>query len=265
MAVTADGHFTGTIGGGVMEADVQALAARALRDEHFKPQRRHLVHRAGHALASGLICAGEQSNVYLMLNTRDVVLARTCARGEGTLVIDDSGARHEEEPGKSGDPWPVCIPLFNSRRVAILGGGHCAAALSRTMSNLGYHVTVVEERADVPALERAGELMQTETLRDAAGRVAHPENTSVICMGPDLHADVRALVGALEGPFPFIGVMGAPAKLARIRTELRALGVSEEGWQRITAPVGLSIGSRTPEEIAVSVAGQLIQRDRTEP
>jgi xanthine dehydrogenase accessory factor len=72
-------------------------------------------------------------------------------------------------------------------------------------------------------------------------------------------SDLVALRALLRHPVRYLGVMGSAAKIAELLTTLRAEGVSEELLGRVHAPIGLSINSRTPEEIAISIAAELIR------
>ncbi|MFT4605920.1 MAG: xanthine dehydrogenase accessory factor, partial [Rhodothermales bacterium] len=165
--------------------------------------------------------------------------------------------------------WLYTEPLLNPRRLLVLGGGHCALALSKVAREAGFHVTVADDRANLATLRdnyAAHQCLSLRDLSEAAGQIAFPELTSVVAMGTDIESDLKSLSGVLRRPFPFIGLMGAPAKISRIRQALTDSGLGPEALSRITAPVGLPIGSRTPQEIAISVTAQLIQRDRlTQP
>ncbi len=78
-------------------------------------------------------------------------------------------------------------------------------------------------------------------------------------MTTDVASDVRGLLGVLDNPFPFIGVMGSENKISEIKKQLKAEGIADQQLSRITAPVGLPMVSNTPEEIAISIAAQLLQ------
>jgi xanthine dehydrogenase accessory factor len=78
-------------------------------------------------------------------------------------------------------------------------------------------------------------------------------------MTTDFASDIRALLGIVFLPFPFISVMGSRAKIATIFGQLQQAGVSESLLSCLYAPVGLPIGSHTPEEIAISIAAQILQ------
>jgi xanthine dehydrogenase accessory factor len=62
----------------------------------------------------------------------------------------------------------------------------------------------------------------------------------------------------LDKPFPFIGVMGSENKISEIKKRLKTEGISDKQLSRLTVPVGLPMVSNTPEEIAISVAAQLL-------
>ena len=72
-------------------------------------------------------------------------------------------------------------------------------------------------------------------------------------------SDIRGLLGVLDNPFPFIGVIGSENKISEIKKRLKAEGIDDQQLSRITAPVGLPMVSNTPEEIAISIAAQLLQ------
>jgi xanthine dehydrogenase accessory factor len=225
-----------------------------------------------------MICAGSQTNLYYLCRPQadgETVdrLASVVAEGRsGTLRIDRRGMslaaeapdleRPQRRLERRGDEWLYEEELLNRRRLAILGGGHCALALARLMARLGYDVLAFEGPQKEPVPELAEHVRSLETVADfraAGGRVAHPELTWVVVMTSDFPSDVRALAGVLPRPFPFVGVMGSPAKLREIRRRLGEEGFSDDVLARITAPVGLPIGSETPEEIAVSVAAQILK------
>ena len=78
-------------------------------------------------------------------------------------------------------------------------------------------------------------------------------------MTTDVASDVCGLLGIFDKPFPFIGVMGSENKISEIKNRLKTEGISDNQLSRLTAPVGLPMVSNTPEEIAISVAAQLLQ------
>ncbi len=283
LAVFESAETHGTIGGGIMEQRVLERARGILRDGGFRPELKQLVHRADAGKnASGLVCAGQQTNLYLLLDPAgDLPVVEKLARHEkagvaGCFSVTPEGLAFDDASGLPGDAqrnlrqgsgsWHYREQLLNLKRAAILGGGHCGLALSRTLAEVGYHVTVVDNREHLPTMDandRADRRLVLKDMAAAAGYLDHPELTSLVVMGTDIDMDVRALSGALRLPFPFIGVMGSPAKIKIIRDKLATAGFDHNDWSRVSAPVGLRIGSQTPQEIAISVTAQILKNRST--
>ncbi len=275
LLYTEAGEVLGTIGGGVMEARLLEDAATAIESGPHEPQLKTWVHRqSGECIESGLICGGSQTVVTLVFNPdHRRVLYQVCKRlrdGEsGRLMISQSGIDLAEEDvdqacnllKTDGKQWEVEIGLLNRRRVLIVGCGHCGAALARQMDMLGFHVAVVEPRIGLSTIEQlpARAKLFNNAYTQVAKELEYASLTSVVVMTPSFSDDVDALASLLPEAFSSIGVMGSPSKLQKIKTELYSRGFNESDWARIAAPVGLSINSDTPEEIAVSVAAQLVQ------
>lgn len=285
LFLSADGHRRGTLGGGVMERDVLARADGVLAERDSLTEIQTLVHRrethreSGSAEPSGMICAGEQTNLYhlcrpaLDLPAIEQVVGILEDGAEGTLCISPRRLEVDRKPSdlsrpphrlvrRSQDDWQYEEDLCERRRLAILGGGHCALALARLMTGLGYEVWAFEARKKSPEVDLARVVRRfdrVDNFRQAGPLIELPALTWVVVMTSDVASDVDALAGALPHPFPFLGAMGSPAKLAEIRRRLLEEGFTAQDLDRLTAPVGLPIGSRTPEEIAVSVAAQFLQ------
>ena len=275
LLCTESGEVIGTIGGGIMESRLVEEAKATLESGPFHPQLKTLVHhKSEEAFESGLVCGGSQTLATLVLEPDDrKVLYEVVNRlryGEtGRLIVDPSGIRLEEEDlddapcalKSEGDDWEASIGLFNRRRILIVGCGHCGAALARQMNLLGFHVTVVESRAGLPTIQNLPKTIQflARSYSEAATGVEHARLTFAVVVTPSYPDDVDALTGLLPAAFPFIGVMGSPSKLQKIKDELYTRGFSESDWARVTAPVGVPVNSDTPEEIAVSIAAQILQ------
>lgn len=276
MLVRPDASQFGTIGGGIMEADILERAAAALAIPIRDAETETLHHRENaDGERSGLICAGKQTMVYFVALPTDrdryAAFRDAVVREEEKVLAIEHGkpsVRHEAV----GDAAPIRLDgeaylehAVNHRRVAIAGGGHCGLALSRTMKQLGYHVTVFETRADVFTLESNEWADRTIVLSDYAELGEHigfPALTHIVVMTSDFPSDVRALLGAAELRSPFKGLMGSSAKLKRIAAELEMAG-HPQLFETLYAPIGLPMTSNTPEEIAISIAAQILQlRDK---
>ena len=279
LLVTDSDELFGTIGGGAMEHRLVEQAKASLQGDNQGAGKHTLVHReAAGGDASGLICEGSQTNVFCVLDgsgdlaSVHTVVERLRNDQGGWIEIDDAGLRLAEDGAGFDAPlitlteesgaWRYREDLLNRRRLAIIGGGHCAAALGKVMAPLGYRVHVFDTRTHVVSHDpatAAGGLSIVADYSEAGPSIAHPESTAVVVMTPDYRTDVRALLGVAALPFPFLGLMGGHKKVERIFSMLREEGLSRETIDRIHAPVGLDIGSETPEEIAISIAAQILR------
>ena len=279
LLVSDSGELFGTIGGGAMEHRLVEQARALLQGDNHRPEKQTLVHSEEAAGdQSGLICEGSQTNVFCVLDgPRDLDSVRTVVDSvrndqRGWIEIDDAGLRLVENGSGFDAPrislaevdgvWLYREDLLNRRRLAVIGGGHCAAALGEVMSPLGYRVEVFDTRTCVVSHDRAtaaGGLSIVADYAEAGPAIDHPESTAAVVMTADYRTDVRALLGVAPLPFPFIGLMGGRKKIDRIFSLLREEGVSSGAIERIHAPVGLDIGSESPEEIAISIAAQLLR------
>ena len=127
--------------------------------------------------------------------------------------------------------WHYQEQLKNFNRIAIMGGGHCSLALSRVMNNLGYDVFVFETRENISTLglnKFATKVHIISDFKEAVSRINLPHRTQIVIMTTDVASDVRVLLGILDKPFPFVGVMGSHAKISEITKQLKNEGISDK-------------------------------------
>ena len=147
-------------------------------------------------------------------------------------------------------------------RLMILGGGHCGRALAKAASLLDFSILVADDREefsraedfDYPNVEAVLHLPP-----DFAGLSVPDSRTYVVLVSKSFVTDGAALRRVIDSPAAYIGMIGSLKKRQAVYDELRAQGVGEEQLARVHSPIGLEIGAETPEEIAVSILGQVIQ------
>ena len=279
LLVTKNRDMMGTIGGGIMEYTLVNRAQDVLKNDIFTSEIQILNHqKSGPGEKSGMICAGQQTNLYYLCQPEKdgkIVeeIVKVLKKGQlGTLSISPEGlAVHKKNTDgheiqysltKNESNWHYQEQLKNFNRIAIMGGGHCSLALSRVMNNLGYDVFVFETKESISTLglnKFATKVHIIDDFKEAVSRITLPHQTQVVIMTTDVASDVRVLLGILDKTFPFVGVMGSNAKISEITKQLKNEGISDKQLSRFTAPVGLPMVSNTPEEIAISVAAQLLQ------
>lgn len=262
--VISDDAFAGTIGGGAAE---QQLLERA-HGHHGEAEIYRFVHTPS---GGGTLCSGVQDFAIVVLDEKDrqaitgIVDALEGHR-TGALKLSPSGISFE--PGetrpqvftKDGDSWSYTGPIGLEDMLYIIGGGHVGLALSRVMATLPFRIVVLDNREDLPTM--------------AANRWAHEQHVidfdtigehiadgarswAVIMTFGHVH-DRQVLKGLLAKDLAYLGLMGSKAKVRQMYAAMIEEGTPKEALEKVRAPLGMSIGSHTPEEIAISVAAEII-------
>ncbi len=218
LLVLADGTFLGTVGGGCLEAEVYDAAMQVLADE--QPQSLQFRLTEKDSPDSGLMCGGEV-----------------------TIFVE-----------------PITTPVL-----WIFGGGHVSKALCQVAALAGFRATVVDDREDYATAERFPEAHATVggAYADAVAKMPIRQNTYAVVVTRG-HKEDGVVLQALAERFAagdrlrFLGMIGSKTKQALLYKQLRANGVGEDFLDSVRTPMGAYLGSRTHEEIAVSVVAELI-------
>ncbi|WP_437630910.1 XdhC family protein [Sorangium sp. So ce854] len=178
-------------------------------------------------------------------------------------------------------------PMVPAVHVLVIGAGHVGAFAAPLLASLGFRVTLCDARAAAadparvpPPLPLAGALPAHDgaprepgpspgapvrlVLADhddpevTAGMPGDLSEAAALVMTHDHALDQAAIAWALARGFGYVGGVGSRAKAARTRARLEARGVPEGDVARVRMPVGLDIGARTPAEIGVALAAELV-------
>jgi xanthine dehydrogenase accessory factor len=155
-------------------------------------------------------------------------------------------------------------PVVSEPNLIILGAGHVGRALAKVAGFCGFRVTAVDDREEYANRENIPEAHEivVNDLASVFSRVhAEPDSYIVIATRGHNH-DLDALRAALHTPAQYIGLLGSRRKKALLFKMLSEQGFGKEEIRRVITPVGLTIGSVTPEEIAISIIAQMIQMRR---
>ena len=272
MAVTADASF-GTIGGGPTESRMVEQARAMLAGEGASAQVFQLaLHASTNAPSSGAICGGEQTVVIYRCRREDrrlfqqaleactnaVALAWSLYAAGMSLIPLGPGV-----PGAgfvAGDRWCYRELLGPRKQAYIIGAGHVGQALAKLLSWLDFDVTVIDTRACTDSLGKASEAWRQWRLdcKDVADQLPQGANVFVFIMTGHPVCD-EMLAGQLATKqWAYLGLLGSRHKIEQLKARL-AESLSGEQLRCLRAPMGLPIGSHSPEEIAVSIAAELIQ------
>lgn len=156
-------------------------------------------------------------------------------------------------------------PLYPEPRLIILGAGHVGKALANLAGFSGFRPTVIDDREEYANRDNipVGEVLVISDFQDALSGLTVDEETGILIATRGHEHDFSATLTALDTPASYIGIVGSRKKRASFLQSLIDRGYGEIDLQRIRMPVGLAIGSVTPEEIAISIMAQIIQERRS--
>lgn len=146
-------------------------------------------------------------------------------------------------------------------KLVVVGAVHTAIPLVTFANELGFRTYVVDPRSVFATPERfahATELIR-EWPQDALPRIGLNEGTFVAVLSHDDKFDVPALEIVLQHSVRYVGALGSKKTHARRVKTLQERGVSDEALARIHAPIGIDLGGRRPEEIAVSIVAEMVR------
>ena len=145
-------------------------------------------------------------------------------------------------------------------RLCVVGAVHISEALCAMARQCGYAVTVIDPRAAFLRADRfPGVTLVGQWPQQAFAQLAPDARTALVLLTHDPKIDDPALLAVLATPAFYIGALGSTRTHAKRLERLAAAGVRDTDLARIHGPAGLSIGARTPAEIAVSVLAQMTQ------
>lgn len=142
----------------------------------------------------------------------------------------------------------------------IIGGSHIAMPLHKIAKTLGFRMTLIDPRSAFASVERFPQVdtIMHEYPQNALAKLKLDQHTYLTVLAHDPKIDDPALLTALAHDLPYIGMLSSKRSHQDRIQRLREKGVSDEQLARLYAPIGLAIGSRTPEEIALSIMAEIV-------
>ena len=287
MTVDATGRIAGSVSGGCVEGAVVRTARGVMRTG--KPELLRFAVANETAWEVGLSCGGRIS-IFVERPDREAIRAVRGAmearvpvslavvvegpnQGRRAVVTErethGDGALAEvgREALERGRPLVREIPagrvfadvVLPPDSLVIVGGVHVAQTLAVLARAVGYRVAICDPRPVFGSPERfPGVDLVNDWPEAAFERVGLDAGTAVATLTHDPKLDDPALAAALRSPAFYVGALGSRRTHAKRLARLRDRGVAEGDLERIAAPIGLPIGARTPDQIALAVMAQVV-------
>jgi xanthine dehydrogenase accessory factor len=152
-------------------------------------------------------------------------------------------------------------PLGVPGALYLFGGGHVSQKLAPLAHTLGFRIVVIDDRpeyASQACFPQADQFVTPASFSNAVEQCDIDANAYLVIVTRGHLHDKTVLAQALRTPAAYIGMIGSIRKRDAVYADLRAQGFSDADFKRVHSPIGLKIGSESPEEIAVSIAAELI-------
>ena len=297
------GLVAGTVGGGLLEARVEAIAVEALGDGKARLISVRL--DADPTDVEGAICGGAarvlvdpgvgaatgvfQSALEGLKKRRAGVLASRIRAGHddaaavergflpvGARVLPDDPVFGDIAPGVleeiiaggrarllgEGSRTTFVEPVLPLPRLIIAGAGHIGKAVARLGRLLDFSVTVIDDRpefANIMNVPDADEIVVGD-IGEAVRAIEDSPDSYFVIVTRGHQKDAEALRGAIGRGAAYVGMIGSKRKIELMHCEFLESGwATAAEWARVHAPIGIDIGSKTVEEIAVSIAAELVR------
>ena len=293
MLVGKNGRICGTIGGGAVEYRSEQIALQVMEKKVSGQQDFSLTREDVQNL--GMICGGDVNVFFHYIPEGDpenlalvMEAQRLFETGEALWLISDisSGGelslytRNGGVFGKNVPDWVLsqlprqpkllqqgtesyCVEqIHGSGRVYIFGCGHVSQELEPVLTHVGFRCVVMDDREEFARRELfpTAEEVKLVDFRNIADFVTIGEEDYVCIMTRGHAFDTVIQAQVLKCKPCYVGVIGSRKKAAGVRQVLKTeYGLSEQELDLVTTPIGIEIAAETPAEIAISIAGQMIQ------
>ncbi|MDQ6787572.1 MAG: XdhC family protein [Acidobacteriota bacterium] len=275
--IVAENDLIGSIGGGVMEVRLVETAKRKMESGKWKVDSEIVeqIHRKNSPSSSGMICSGKQKIIFKQLTKDDlrtvqkIIRYLVNARNRYLRVthIELSITAKKIPPfdfkfeQKNSNEFLYEEKLGFKNKLSIVGGGHCALALSELISKMDFYISLFDDRPNLNTLDK-NKFVHAKTVIESYAQIDEfipsGANHFVVVMTLGYKTDelvIRKLIGK---DFKYFGVMGSRSKMKTLLRNLEKEGFDRGKLNQIRTPIGLEINSQTPEEIAVSIAAEII-------
>lgn len=276
MLVSEKGRLLGSVGGGAVEARCVTMAAELLARRACLLHEFSLRPNANEDI--GMVCGGAVRVWFQFIAADDAAWKKTASEALAQMErhecgwllqpLDGSAPRFSDGEGESltaaycgeqcGNSFVQPLPI--GERAVIFGAGHIARALTPLLRSVGFRPIVFDCRpeyavaADFPQAEQVvcGDYLAVEDSLSLS-----PEDYIVIMTSGHSH-DFAVQAQILRKEFAYVGVIGSRRKTAAVNARLWEASIAREATARVHTPIGVAIQAVTPEEIAVSIAAEMI-------
>ena len=288
MTIDSEGRIAGSVSGGCVETSVVQTAREVIGSG--EPRLVRFAVSDELAWGVGLACGGslsvfvERADREALRGVREAMRRRLPVAVAVVTSGPELGASQVRVHGSPGVGSPLldevaaaalaagkplaretdhgsvfCDVILPPESLVIVGGVHIAQTLAELAARVGYRTVICDPRPVFASPERFPDVELVNEWPEAGFRqIGLDASTAVVTLTHDPKLDDPALAVALASPAFYVGALGSRRTHERRLARLAERGVSEAARQRIAAPVGLPIGARTPDQIALAIMAEVV-------
>jgi xanthine dehydrogenase accessory factor len=298
MLMAQNGEITGTVGGGILEAQVRDLAARVFKKRNATI--RSFQFNGKDAASMDAICGGQvevliewvdpgnpdtaaiiqglahavtiHQKAWLITILPGGISATThsLVQGDGTIIgilpaglsIETVLEKRMPDRIKLDQALVVVEPVNISGTALIFGAGHVSRSLAEFTRVVGFWTVVVDDRPEYASRERfpwADQIVVLDSFSNLTDKVQVDQDCFLVIVTRGHLNDQSVLEQMLKTRVGYIGMIGSRRKCEIIFEDMRKKGFTDEDIRRVHAPIGIPIHAETPEEIGVSIVAEMIR------
>ena len=258
MLVTKSQMY-GTIGGGIMEHKLVEFAESLLDKPSFEPFIKHQIHdKSAPKDQSGMICSGQQTIAFYDIMADFLQLVeKILTEKDFAITYNNFGINTIAE----NTEWTFTETNSLVQKVYIIGGGHVGLALSEVLSRMDFEIHILDHRENLNTMMANNFVTRKQTVEfeEIEKYIPEGENSYVVIMSFGYRTDDVIIRQLINKDFLYIGMLGSKEKIATLFQNMISDGFDKDRIAKVYAPIGIDIKSETTQEIAISVAAQLIR------
>ena len=279
MFVSEDGFISGSIGGGIMEYQFVEKVKKDLKADKLEILFKRQIHQGKSKDSSGMICSGEQTVVLHPLTSNDkntIIHIIDCLENnrKGFLALSNNRFNFKEKEletkfsftKKTNEDWLYKEQLNYKEKVYVIGAGHVGLAISKLLKSLNFNIILFDNRMNLNTYNANDFVIKKQVINYENIVDVVEQNTYVIIMTTKFISDKLILSKLINSnkKFKYLGVLGSESKINTMFEMMLSEGFYKMDLEHVYAPIGIPIKSQTPEEIAVSIAAQVIKVNNSE-
>jgi len=274
MLVAQDGSIYGSVGGGIMEFNLVEEIKKLLNNKFQSIFLKRQIHKGKLKDKSGLICSGEQTIIFHPLDKNHLPLIKKiidCLQNnqKGVLHLTPTLFEFSLEnivtqyhyKINNSENWYYKELIGFKDTLYIVGGGHVGLSTSKIFKLLGFHIVIFDNRQHLNTFDLNDYAHEKHIIKyqEIEKHIKQGNESYVVIMTNKYSDDKIVLSKIIKNKYKYIGVLGSKTKLQTMYEVMLKEGFTKEELKKVHSPIGLPIKSKTPDEIAVSIAAQIIK------